>query len=308
MSGPVDDRDVAGAEESARVVEVREGRSTSLGGLDIVRVLPTKGRRTVGAWCFVDLMIPPESDEPDPMEIGPHPHMGLSTVTWLFEGEALHSDSLGTEQPIRPGQLNLMTAGHGIAHAELGLRDGLKGVQMWIAQPEWTRRGESSFEHHSEMPRFDFGAGEAVVFMGELGDVASPARSDTPLVGADVTFAGGRAALPARTEFEYAVVPLDRALKVEDAIVEPGWLALVPPGVDVLEIDSDGPSRAMVLGGEPFGVPIKMWWNFVARDLDEITRAWRAWQAHDEDRFGPVPSDLDRIDAPTPPWVREGDR
>ena len=307
MSGPVEDRDVRGHDEPARSVEVREGRSTSLGGLDIVRVLPTKGRRTVGAWCFVDLMIPPESDEPHPMEIGPHPHMGLSTVTWLFEGEALHSDSLGTEQLIRPGQLNLMTAGHGIAHAELGLRDGLKGVQMWVALPEETRHGGSSFEHHAELPLFDFGSGEATVFMGRLGDVESDARADSRLVGADVTLAGGRARLPVEPDFEHAVVPLDRTLKVEDALVEPRWLALVPPGADILEIHSEGPARAMVLGGEPFGVPIKMWWNFVARDLDEITSAWRAWQAHDEDRFGPVPSDLDRMDAPTPPWLRSGE-
>ena len=105
-------------------------RAASVGGLDIIRVLPTKGRRTVGPWCFVDCMAPPDFDDPAPMEVGPHPHIGLSTVTWLFEGEALHGDSLGTEQPIRPGQLNLMTAGHGIAHAELGIADRVQVRQQ----------------------------------------------------------------------------------------------------------------------------------------------------------------------------------
>ena len=120
MSGPIHDRsDTDGAD--SRGIVVRPGRQTRLGGMDIDRVLPTKGRRTVGPWCFVDLMSPGDIDNPDPMEVGPHPHIGLSTVTWLFAGEALHGDSLGTEQIIKPGELNLMTAGAGIAHAELGL-------------------------------------------------------------------------------------------------------------------------------------------------------------------------------------------
>ena len=130
-----------------RGIDVREGRSTTVGGVPISRVLPTKGRRTVGPWCFVDLILPPDFDDPHPLEVGPHPHTGLATVTWLLEGEALHTDSLGSEQSIRPGQLNLMSAGNGIAHAELGTTDGIHGVQMWLAQPEATRHGASRFEH-----------------------------------------------------------------------------------------------------------------------------------------------------------------
>ncbi len=148
MSGPLDDLGTATGDVGMSAIEVREGRTTNIGRLGIVRVLPTKQRRTVGPWCFVDLMSPEDIGQPPPLEIGPHPHIGLATVTWLFTGSALHSDSLGTEQLIRPGQLNLMTAGNGIAHAEQGVEtpaaadsSGTMGVQMWLAQTESTRHG-----------------------------------------------------------------------------------------------------------------------------------------------------------------------
>ena len=302
MSGPIDERDLIAAEEPS-TVEAREGRHATVGGLDIVRVLPTKGRRTVGAWCFVDLMAPDDLLEPPPMEVGPHPHIGLSTVTWLLSGEALHSDSLGTEQVIRAGQLNLMTAGHGIAHAELGLKGG-RGVQMWVAQPEETRHGESSFEHHGELPVWEFPDGEASVLIGSLGGASSPASAATPLVGAELRMRPGSVEIPAEPGFEYALVPLGGPMRIDGHVVEPGWIGFVEPGTEALTIDAgDGGGRAMLLGGRPLGEPIQMWWNFVARSKEEITTAWRAWQDHDTDRFDTVPSTLERIDAPRPPWL-----
>lgn len=305
MSGPIEPKDAACQDEDLAGVEVREGRQASVGGMRIARVLPTKGRRTVGAWCFTDLILPSDGLDPDPMEVGPHPHIGLATVTWLLDGEAVHSDSLGSEQVIRPGQLNLMTAGHGIAHAELGAPAPLRGVQMWIAQPEETRHGGSAFEHHADLPRVDLGTGEAAVLAGSLGDATSPARTDTALVGAEVTLRAGVARIPAVDTFEYAVIPLDGTVKVGADIVEHGWLALVPPGQSrvPVEVAGDG-ARFMLLGGEPLGEPVVMWWNFVGRSRDEITQAWRAWQDHDDDRFGPVASRLARMDAPAPPWHR----
>ena len=299
-------------DEPADGVDVRQGRITQLGGLGIARVLPTKGRRTVGAWCFVDLMSPADVENPPPMEIGPHPHTGLATVTWLFEGTALHGDSLGSEQLIRPGEVNLMTAGHGIAHSELGIdttgpgtRVGdFSGAQMWIAQPERTRHGPSTFQHFAELPRLDLGSGEAQVFVGALAGASSGVLVDTPSVGLDVTI-GPEVELPADPSFEYAVVPLDRPVKVGETIVEPGSIAMLPSDLSSLRLAvADGHGRALVLGGVPLGERVQMWWNFVARTRDEITAAWRDWQAHNDERFGPVPSDLRRIDSPRPFWVR----
>ncbi len=304
MSGPVQPLDTAVEQGPLARIDVKEGRSTSVGGMAISRVLPTKGRRTVGPWCFVDLILPPDFDDPHPMEIGPHPHIGLSTVTWLFEGEALHSDSLGTEQPIRAGQLNLMTAGHGIAHAELGTTSGIHGAQRWLAQPETTRHGPPRFEHVPEMPIVDLAGAEALVMVGEYGGETSPAALDWDTVGIDLRLRTAKVDLDSNPEFEYAVVPIDHRVKVGDAIVEPGWLALVPTGTESLPIEANGDrARVLVLGGEPLGEPVEMWWNFVARSKDEITGAWRDWQEHDLDRFGPVPSGLRRIDAPAPPWL-----
>jgi quercetin 2,3-dioxygenase len=307
LSGPVQPVDASVQQGPLARIDVREGRSTTVGGVPISRVLPTKGRRTVGPWCFVDLILPPDFDDPHPLEVGPHPHTGLSTVTWLLEGEALHTDSLGSEQPIRPGQLNFMSAGNGIAHAELGTTQGIHGVQMWLAQPEETRHGAPRFEHIPDLPVADFPTGEVKVMIGELEAHRSPAVADWGTVGLDVSLQGARIEIPADPGFEYAVIPIDRKLKVEDAIVEPGWLALVPTGAESLPIEAAGDeARFLVLGGDPLGEPIEMWWNFVARTKEEITEAWRAWQTHDTDRFGPVSSKLARIDAPSPPWLPAG--
>ena len=313
MSGPLEEASEVTPGLGISTIEVREGRSTSVGGIGVLRVLPTKGRRTVGPWCFVDLMHPGDVAEPPPIEIGPHPHIGLATATWLFGGTVVHSDSLGTEQLIRPGQLNLMTAGRGIAHAELGVEahegvgvDGIIGAQMWLALPDATRDGGSRFEHHAELPIAELGSGEARVIAGEFEGSRSPAGMDHPTVGLDVTFRGA-VDVPLRPRFEHGVVPVDRPVRVEDAIVEPGSLALVPAGTPGLRIEERaGSARLLLLGGEPLGVEIRMWWNFVARTFDEITEAWRAWRDHDDDRFGPVPSKLARVEAPTPPWLLRG--
>jgi quercetin 2,3-dioxygenase len=307
LSGPVQPADASVHQGPLARIDVREGRSTTVGGVPISRVLPTKGRRTVGPWCFVDVILPPDFDDPHPLEVGPHPHTGLATVTWLLEGEALHTDSLGSEQSIRPGQLNLMSAGNGIAHAELGTTDGIHGIQMWLAQPEATRRGSSRFEHIPDLQVAHFPAAEVKVMIGEFDGSRSPAVVDSGTVGLDVTLHGRRLEIPTDAGFEYAVIPIDHTLKVDEAIVEPGWLALVPVGTQTLPIEGAGDeARFLVLGGEPLGEPIEMWWNFVARSKEEITEAWRSWQERDLDRFGPVPSKLARIDAPPPPWLPAG--
>lgn len=313
MSGPIGEFEASGANRGMAAIEVREGREANIGGLGIVRVLPTKNRRTIGPWCFADLMQADDVDRPPPLEIGPHPHIGLATVTWLLTGSVLHSDSLGTEQLIRPGQLNLMTAGHGIAHAEEGVAtdttwegSGTMGVQMWLAQPESDREGTNGFQHIAELPATEVEAGTATVLIGEHAGARSPADFAHPTVGLDMTLFDSTV-LVIDESFEYGVIPIEKPIRVEEEIVEPGSLAIVTPGRDHLRLAARSyPARLMVLGGEPLGHEVKMWWNFVARTTDELTAAWRDWQMGDEDRFGPVPSGLDRIEAPTPPWIKDG--
>lgn len=294
--------------------EVIAGRHASVGGLDIVRVLPTRGRRTVGAWCFVDLMGPDDAIRPDPMEVGPHPHTGLATVTWLLAGEALHHDSLGTEQPLLPGQLNLMTAGRGISHAELSRPDErFRGVQLWVAQPEATRHHDNAFEHHAALPEVDLGAASGRVLVGGLLDATSPARADSPLLGVEVSSTGGVATVPLDPDFEHCIVPLDATVGVSAGTTggdaEPagvGDIVLLGEGVDQVEVDAHDGDRWLLLGGEPLDDEIRMWWNFVARTQDELTDAYEAWQARDTDRFGEVEAPIERIEAPRPPWLRTG--
>jgi quercetin 2,3-dioxygenase len=304
MSGPIQHVDADVENDPLDRIEAREGRHAEVGGLEVTRVLPTKGRRTVGAWCFIDLMGPADAEEPNPMEVGPHPHIGLSTVTWLLEGEALHSDSLGTEQVVRPGQLNWMTSGHGIAHAELAAQPPFRGIQMWVAQPEAARHGPAGFQHHPELPEVAFAGSRGTLFAGSIADTSSPASADTPLLGLELTFDEASTLLTVDPTWEHAVIPLDGRVKVGPEVAEVGWLALVPPGVDELPIEAGHPgARALVVGGAPLGEEIAMWWNFVARSRDELEAAWRDWRDR-TDRFGEVPSSLERVEAPTPHWLR----
>jgi redox-sensitive bicupin YhaK (pirin superfamily) len=245
------------------------------------------------------------------MEVGPHPHTGLATVTWLLAGEALHHDSLGTEQPLLPGQLNLMTAGRGIAHAELSRPDErFRGVQLWVAQPEATRAGAHAFEHHAELPEVGLGAASGRVLVGQVGDETSPARTDSPLVGVEVTSTGGTATVALEPDFEHCVIPLDATVGVAGTtgVTGPtpagvGDIVLLGAGADHVEVDAHRGDRWLLLGGEPLEDEIRMWWNFVARSQDELTEAYEAWQARDTDRFGEVDAPLERIDAPRPPWL-----
>lgn len=291
----------------ALVFELTEARKDMVGHLSVRRALPRRGRRTVGAWCFLDHMGPAQVTETSGLDVGPHPHIGLQTVTWLIEGEALHRDSLGSVQLIAPGELNLMTAGQGVAHSEEATGSyagGLEGAQLWIAQPSATRNGPPAFEHHGELPTVGLAGGAtATVLVGDLDGTVSPARHDTPLVGAELAFAGGPATVTLRPEWEYAVVVLRGRLAVqgETAIggggVEPGHLAYLGTGRYSLTIEAPSGTRAMLIGGEPFPETLAMWWNFVARDKTEIASARAAWEAYD-DRFPAFASPLDRIPAP----------
>jgi redox-sensitive bicupin YhaK (pirin superfamily) len=287
-------------------VVVSASRPSQVGSLTVRRALPRRGRRTVGAWCFADHMGPVTVTPAEGIDIGPHPHTGLQTVTWLVAGEIVHHDSLGSEQPIRPGQLNLMTAGHGVSHSEERTgryRGDLHGIQLWIAQPERTRHGPAAFEHHADLPQVELEAGTATVLVGGLGDTRSPARHDTELVGAEVALRRGRSTVPVARAWEHAVVVLDGAVAIDGARVEPGHLAYVGPGHDELPLTADDDATVLLVGGVPFPEEIHMWWNFVARSHEEITVARDQWMA-DDGRFGVVASTLPRIPVGPPPWAR----
>jgi hypothetical protein len=229
--------------------------------------------------------------------------MGLQTVTYLIDGEALHHDSLGTEQLITPGQLNLMTAGRGVSHSEeaTGQYEGtLQGIQLWIAQPDATRNLAPAFEHLSDLPRIESKNAIATVLVGEFCGVTSAARRDTELMGTDLRI-NGRANFPLRVDFEYAAIVLEGSLMLNGTFLEPGQLGYLPPGNDQIEFDSLEPSKVIVLGGVPFESEIQMWWNFVARSRNEIDEAFASWR-DDDGRFGTVASNLVRIDTPAPLW------
>ena len=310
VSGPVTRADAppdtAASDPAPTVLEVTGSRDGQVGALPVRRALPRRGRRTVGAWCFVDHMGPVTVTEDRGLDVAPHPHIGLQTVTWLFAGEALHRDSLGTEQVIAPGQLNLMTAGRGVSHSEEGTgryRGDLHGMQLWVAQPSSTRDGEPGFEHHADLPRLDLDEAVATVLVGEVDGAASPARRDTEHLGVDLELRPGTTTLPVRPDFELALVLAAGAVSVDGVTVEPGHLAHLGTGRDELALTVREASRALLFGGVPFDEPVLMWWNFVARTRAELVQAHADWATGDE-RFGLVDSPLPRTEVGPPPWSR----
>jgi quercetin 2,3-dioxygenase len=285
------------------MVEVTASRESTVGNHPVRRALPRRDRRTVGSWCFADHMGPSTYDEDDPVGIGPHPHIGLQTVTWLVAGELLHRDNLGSEQTIRPGQLNLMTAGRGVSHAEENVhtRGQLHGIQLWVAQPERTRHGDAAFEHHAELPHLELPNATATVLVGRLGEIVSAARRDTDHFGAELRLRTGTTVVPVDPSHEHALVVVEGRAEIGDVALTPGHLGYLEPGRDELPLSAAEPTRLLLLGGEPFESKITMWWNYVARDRDEIARANVDW-ADGHDRFGDTGSTWPRIPAPTPPW------
>jgi redox-sensitive bicupin YhaK (pirin superfamily) len=313
MSGPVDTVDApvvdaAGAPE-APCVEIGDSRESRVGAVPVRRALPRRQRRTVGPWCFADHLGPVRVTEDSGLDIGPHPHTGLHTVTWLITGEVLHRDSLGTEQLIAPGQLNLMTAGRGVSHSEEATgsyRGTLHGVQLWVAQPQETRFGEPAFAHHAALPQLELDTSTLTVLVGSIRDVSSPARQDSPLVGVDAVIRPGISVWPLRTDFEHGLVVLSGEVAVEGRPVRANRFAYLGLGRSELVLDVVEPARVLLLGGVPFDEDIVMWWNFVARSHDEIVAFREAWE-HESDQFGRIDGYAGtprRLPAPTLPNAR----
>ncbi|MGA5819334.1 pirin family protein [Kitasatospora sp. NPDC094028] len=287
------------------VRDLLTGRQVQLGESTVVRrLLPNLGRRMVGAWCFVDHYGPDDiADEPG-MQVPPHPHLGLQTVSWLHQGEVLHRDSLGSLQTVRPYELGLMTSGRAISHSEESPRPHaryLHGAQLWVALPDAHRHTAPAFEHHPDLPVVTAPGLRGTVILGTLDTATSPGTAYTPLVGADLALTeGADLRLPVLPDFEYAVLAMAGRIDVDGVPVEPGSMLYLGCGRTSLPLRAHTDGAVLLLGGVPFEERLVMWWNFVARTGEEIAEARRDWERGG--RFGEVRGyDGPRLAAPELP-------
>lgn len=305
----------------AKAVEIIGPREVPLGGpraMLVRRTLPLKARSLIGGWCFCDHYGPQDVAVSGGMNVAPHPHTGLQTVSWLFQGEIEHRDSVGTLGMVRPGELNLMTAGRGIAHSEVSTpaTTVLHGVQLWLVLPEAQRAIPPAFEHVVPQMVSD-GPVSVRVFIGSWLDQQSPATVYSPLVGAEIRLQPGTTVeFPLEPDFEHGVLVDTGALTLADTAISPGHLGYIEPGATAMRLraGADAPVHAVLLGGAPLGEDLIMWWNFIGRDHDEIVEFRRQWMAEFADpqsafaadaRFGPVVGyDGKPLPAPEMPTVR----
>jgi hypothetical protein len=298
-------------------IEILEPRDVPLGGpraMSVRRTLPQRARSLIGAWCFVDHYGPDPVAVSGGMTVPPHPHTGLQTVSWLFAGEIDHRDSVGSHAIVRPGELNLMTAGRGIQHSEVSLPETtiLAGAQLWIALPDATRGTEPFFENFVPVP---FAVDDAVVsvFLGELLGARSMARTFSRVLGAQIDLpANASLPIPLDSSFEHGVLVDAGAARVNGRPVGRSELAYLPVGATTATLESgDEPLRVLLIGGEPLGEQIVMWWNFIGRSHEEIVEFRRAWQSevigdgNEDGQFGRVRGyDGTALPAPELPNVR----
>lgn len=295
------------------VVEVLEAREVPLGGpraMTVRRTLPQRQRSLIGAWCFADHYGPDDVSGSGGMDVPPHPHTGLQTVSWLFAGEIEHRDSGGNHALVRPGEMNLMTGGHGIAHSEVSTpaTSELHGVQLWVALPDDARDEPRLLQHHVPPPVRVAGA-TVRGFLGTLLGQTSPVRTFTPLLGAEVVLdPGSRLVVGVDVTFEHGVLADTEGISLEGVAVPRAALGFIGPGLRSLTLRNDGDeaARLVLLGGAPFEEDILMWWNFVGRSHEEIEQFRREWQ-EEGDRFGAVVGyrgRVSRLPAPELPPVR----
>jgi redox-sensitive bicupin YhaK (pirin superfamily) len=271
------------------------------------RTLPQRERSLIGAWCFADHYGPHDVGDGVGMDVPAHPHTGLQTVSWLFDGEVEHRDSAGVHAIVRPGELNLMTAGAGICHSEVSTAATtvLHGVQLWVALPDSGRDASRDFAHYAPAPVAVPGA-VLRVFLGELSGSRSPVHTFTPLLGAQIDLdPGARVDLHIDPSFEHGVLLDQGDLETSGVALDVADLAFQPTGCDVLSLHNPGdvPARAVLLGGPPFGEELVMWWNFVGRSHDDIATYRRQWETRNA-RFGAVDGyrgAVERLPAPPLP-------
>lgn len=290
-------------------------REVPLGGLramTVRRTLPSRERSLIGAWCFLDHYGPDHVAETGGMAVARHPHTGLATVSWLFTGNVDHLDSAGNAARVVPGELNLMTAGRGITHSEFSTDDTdiLHGVQLWYAMPDRARHGDPGFDHYAPEP-VQIDGGAALVFLGSLLGSTSPVQTPTELLGAEFRLRGGSSLeFPVDPNHEHGLLVDSGSATFAGESLRRGDLGYLPPGSESLVIETgDEEARLILIGGEPLGEQIVMWWNFIGRSHDEIVEYRAAYQheiaSGEVGRFGPFPEDTPGpIPAPELPNVR----
>ncbi len=300
---PTEDPECPTETESPVIVTVIEPRNRDIGGFGVRRVLPARTRRRVGPFVFFDEMGPAELPPGQGIDILPHPHIGLATITYLFEGEIVHRDSLGVEQTITPGDVNWMVAGRGVVHSERTgpqrRRSGgpLHGIQAWVALPREREEVEPSFEHHGRetLPAFEDGDVQLRVIAGSYAGHTSPVRTFAPMFYVDAQVpAEGKLTIPEGYE-ERAVHVVEGSVEIDGRRYPKGDMLVLTRGfrVGVRAIED---ARLMLLGGAPLDGDQFIWWNFVSSDRDRLERAKQAWR---ERRFPSIPGD-DETFAPLP--------
>ncbi len=277
-----------------------EARVSDLsGGLKVRRVLPQLARRSVGPFVFFDhfgpVTLAPDADS----DIGPHPHIGLATVTYLFDGRFVHRDSLGSVQEIAPGAINWMSAGAGIVHSErapadeLGRSRRLHGLQLWVALPESLEESDPTFQHvpAAAIPSLTVAGARVRVLVGEAYGATSPVRVASPTLYLDVQLeAGANWPLPALAEQMALYSPIE-SVELSGEPLAACQMAVLDGAVRIVAREA---TRLVVIGGDAIG-PRHMWWNFVASERSKLERAARRWEAGG---FDPVPGDPDRVAMP----------
>ena len=267
------------------LIESRSVKLTTRTGVAVNRTIPHGRLRMIGAWCFVDHFGP--TKQTDGMVVAAHPHTGLQTVTWLFEGQIEHRDSIGSIQLIEPGQLNLMTAGHGISHSELSLAttENLHAVQLWVALPKNEIDRVPAFEHQADLPEFEAEGIRAKVLIGSFMGLSAPTTRFSELVGVELKLEPGQNLIELDPKFEYGFLTVSGQAEVSGERVPISSVKYLEPGASSVLIHAAETSTLMLLGGEPFGEKILMWWNFIGRTHEDIVSARELWNQRDE-RFG----------------------
>jgi redox-sensitive bicupin YhaK (pirin superfamily) len=283
-------------------LQVIDSRERDLGGFVVRRILPFEGGRMVGPFIFFDHLGPTQFAPGFGIDVRPHPHIALATVTFLFAGSLEHRDSLGTVREIRPGDVNWMSAGRGIAHSERTPRaartigEYVHGIQSWVALPDGHEDGEPAFAHYpaAALPRRVSGGVDLTVIAGEGFELRSPVVTLWPTLYVHAQFMPGATLEVQPDHGERAVYVVQGELTIDETLVTVGQLGVLEPGRNCI-LQAAGETRVMLLGGERFPTPRYIWWNFVASSQERIERAKEQWQRQ---QFPPVPGETEFIPLP----------